>query len=155
MGEEPRASANGRRWFARGFFQRKSHYDLKATSVQNDTDNGRRWSVIPPRSSERGILTFSREKRVFPARMERMRRMMHKSEEIDQFQMLEDKVDSLIKMVTAMKRERESLLEKIHIQEEKIANLASEAEALKATRDKAKQSILSLLEKIEQIEIKA
>ena len=95
------------------------------------------------------------EKRVYPSRMESMRRMMHKSEEIDQFQMLEDKVDSLIKMATAMKRERESLLEKIHIQEEKIANLASEAEALKATRDKAKQRILSLLEKIEQIEIKA
>ena len=95
------------------------------------------------------------EKRVYPFRMESMRRMMHKSEEIDQFQMLEDKVDSLIKMVTTMKRERESLLEKIHIQEEKIAHLASEAEALKATRDKAKQRILSLLEKIEQIEIKA
>ena len=95
------------------------------------------------------------EKRVLPARMESMRRIMHKSEETDQFQMLEDKVDSLIKMAAAMKRERESLLEKIHIQEEKIADLASEAEALKAARDKAKQRILSLLEKIEQIEIKA
>jgi uncharacterized coiled-coil DUF342 family protein len=84
-----------------------------------------------------------------------MRRMMHKNEETDQFQMLEDKVDSLIKMAAAMKRERESLLEKIHIQEEKIADLASEAEALKAARDKAKQRILSLLEKIEQIEIQA
>ncbi len=80
---------------------------------------------------------------------------MAKSEEIDQFQMLEEKVDSLIKMVIAFKRERESLLEKIHIQEEKIADLADEAEALKATRDKAKQRILSLLEKIEQIDVKA
>ncbi len=80
---------------------------------------------------------------------------MHKGEEIDQFQMLEEKVDSLIKMVTGMRRERESLLEKIHIQEEKIADLTGEAEALKATRDKAKQRILSLLEKIEQIEVKA
>jgi septal ring factor EnvC (AmiA/AmiB activator) len=110
-----------------------------------------------------GFFTLERmsEKRVYPLRgayplrMESMRRMMHKSEEIDQFQMLEDKVDSLIKMVTAIKRERESLLEKVHIQEEKIAHLASEAEALKATRDKTKQRILSLLEKIEQIEIKA
>jgi len=59
--EEPRASANGRRWSARGFFQRKSQYDLKATSVQNYTANGRRWSAIPPRSSERGILAFSRD----------------------------------------------------------------------------------------------
>jgi septal ring factor EnvC (AmiA/AmiB activator) len=87
--------------------------------------------------------------------MESMRRMMHKGEEIDQFQMLEEKVDSLIKMVTGMKRERESLLEKIHIQEEKLADLTREAEALKATRDKAKQRIFSLLEKIEQIEVKA
>ena len=81
--------------------------------------------------------------------------MMHKGEENDQFQVLEEKVDSLIRMVTAVKRERESLLEKIHIQEEKIADLSSEAEALKAARDKAKQRILSLLEKIEQIEVKA
>ena len=80
---------------------------------------------------------------------------MHKSEEIDQFQMLEDKVDSLIKMVAVMRRERESMLEKIHIQEEKIADLATEAEALKAGRDKAKQRILSLLEKMEQLEVKA
>jgi len=47
-GEEPRASA-------RGFFQRKSQYDSKATSVQN-------YTAIPPRSSERGILAFSRER---------------------------------------------------------------------------------------------
>jgi FtsZ-binding cell division protein ZapB len=87
--------------------------------------------------------------------MHSTRRIMHKSEEIDQFQTLEDKVDSLIKMVIAMKRERESLLEKTHIQEEKIADLVSEAEALKASRDKAKQKILSLLEKMEQIEVKA
>jgi hypothetical protein len=45
--EEPRASP-------RGLFQRKSQYDLKATSVQN-------YTAIPPRSSERGILAFSRE----------------------------------------------------------------------------------------------
>ena len=45
--EEPRASA-------RGFFQRKSQYDLKANGVLNHT-------AIPHRSSERGILAFSRE----------------------------------------------------------------------------------------------
>ena len=59
--EEPRASANGRRWSARGFFQRKSQYDLKGNGVRNHTANGRRWSAIPPNSSERGILAFSRE----------------------------------------------------------------------------------------------
>jgi FtsZ-binding cell division protein ZapB len=109
----------------------------------------------PCRSTGFFTLGGMSENGVQPLGIESMRSIMHKSEEIDQFQMLEDKVDSLIKMVTAMKRERESLLEKIHIQEEKITNLAGEAEALKATRDKAKQKILSLLEKMEQIEIKA
>jgi septal ring factor EnvC (AmiA/AmiB activator) len=83
------------------------------------------------------------------------RSAMQRVEEIDQFQELEEKVDSFIRMVTTVKRERESMLEKLHIQEEKIADLASEVEALKATRDKVKQRILSLLEKMEQLEIKA
>ncbi len=80
---------------------------------------------------------------------------MHKGEEIDQFQMLEEKVDSLIRIVADMKREKESLLEKTHIQEGKISNLSSEVEALKATRDKAKQRIVALLERIEQLDVRA
>jgi septal ring factor EnvC (AmiA/AmiB activator) len=80
---------------------------------------------------------------------------MQRGDELDQFQVLEEKVDSLIRMVTGVKRERESMLEKLHIQEEKIADLASEVEALRANRDKAKQRILSLLERLEQLEVKA
>jgi septal ring factor EnvC (AmiA/AmiB activator) len=80
---------------------------------------------------------------------------MQRGDEIDQFQVLEEKVDSLIRMVTGVKRERESMLEKLHIQEEKIADLSSEVEALRANRDKAKQRILSLLERLEQLEVKA
>ena len=63
--EEARASATCAS--ARGFFQRKSQYDLKGNGVRNHTANGRRWSAIPPSSSERlrlsgrGILAFSRE----------------------------------------------------------------------------------------------
>ncbi|MGD2124617.1 MAG: hypothetical protein PVG99_00965 [Desulfobacteraceae bacterium] len=78
---------------------------------------------------------------------------MQKAQETDQFLVLEEKVDSLIKFVSAFKREKESLLEKIHIQEERIADLTGELETLKASRDKAKQRILSLLEKIEQLDI--
>ena len=40
---------------ARRFFQRKSQYDLKANAVRNH-------KATPPRSSERGILAFSRDK---------------------------------------------------------------------------------------------
>lgn len=78
---------------------------------------------------------------------------MFKTEEMDQFQVLEAKVDSLIKFANSLKKEKESLLEKVHIQEGKIADLISELETLKGSRDKAKQRVLSLLEKLEQIEI--
>ena len=52
-----------------------------------------------------------------------------------------------------IKREKEPLVEKINIQEEKIADLTKEVEHLKGIRYKAKQSIVSLLEKIEQLEV--
>ena len=78
---------------------------------------------------------------------------MLKTEEMDQFQVLEAKVDSLIKFTHSLKKEKESLLEKLHIQEGKIADLTGELETLKGSRDKAKQRVLSLLEKLEQIEI--
>ena len=78
---------------------------------------------------------------------------MFKTEEMDQFQVLEAKVDSLIKFTHSLKKEKESLLEKLHIQEEKSADLTGELEALKSSRDKAKQRVLSLLEKLEQIEV--
>jgi hypothetical protein len=78
---------------------------------------------------------------------------MFRTEEMDQFQVLEAKVDSLIKFAHSLKKEKESLLEKLHIQEGKIADLISELETLKDSRDKAKQRVLSLLEKLEQIEV--
>jgi hypothetical protein len=52
--KKPIASANGRRWSARGFFYRKSHFDLRAVWIQTPV-------AIHPGSSEPGILAFSRE----------------------------------------------------------------------------------------------
>jgi hypothetical protein len=78
---------------------------------------------------------------------------MHRGDEKDQFEILEAKVDSLIRFADSLKKERESLLEKVQIQEEKIADLGSEVDNLKAARDKAKQRIVSLLEKLDQIDI--
>lgn len=74
------------------------------------------------------------------------------SEETDQFQLLEEKIDKLITTIKGLKAERESLNEKVHIQEEKLNDLTREVEGLKTGRDKARQRIVSLLEKIEQIE---
>ena len=76
---------------------------------------------------------------------------LNSEEGVDQFQLLEDKIDNLIEMIKTLKREKESFAEKFQIQEEKLADLTKEVEGLKSGRDKAKQRILSLLEKMEQI----
>jgi len=78
---------------------------------------------------------------------------MEKGEEIDQFQLLEEKVNSLISLIGSLREEKESLNGKITVQEEKIAGLTTELEQLKAVRDNAKKRVVSLLEKIEQLEM--
>jgi len=74
------------------------------------------------------------------------------SEETDQFQLLEEKIDKLITTIKGLKTEKESLNEKLQIQEEKLTDLTREVEGLKSGRDKARKRIVSLLEKIEQID---
>ena len=76
---------------------------------------------------------------------------LNSEEGVDQFQLLEDKIDNLIEMIKSLKKEKESFAEKFQIQEEKLTDLAKEVDHLKSGRDKAKQRILSLLEKMEQI----
>jgi hypothetical protein len=77
---------------------------------------------------------------------------LNSEEGVDQFQLLEDKIDNLIEMIKSQKKEKESFAEKFQIQEEKLTDLAKEVDRLKSGRDKAKQRILSLLEKMEQID---
>ena len=76
---------------------------------------------------------------------------LNSEEEVDQFQLLEDKIDNLIEIIKSLKKEKESFTEKFQIQEEKLTDLTREVEGLKSSRDKAKQRILSLLEKMEQV----
>ena len=78
---------------------------------------------------------------------------MKRDGELDQFQLLEERVDSLIQFIEAFKKEKESSTEKIRIHEEKIADLTGDIEFLKGARDRAKQMISSLLAKIEQLEL--
>ncbi len=82
-----------------------------------------------------------------------MGEFMDTAGEIDQFQLLEEKIDNLIEFITVLKKEKESIAEKTQIQEEKIADLNRQLESLKAGRDSARQRIVSLLEKIENITI--
>ena len=74
---------------------------------------------------------------------------MEKGEEIDQFGILEKKVESLIQYVSSFQKEKEALTEKIHIMEEKITDMGAELERLRSARDQAKRRIVTLLEKIE------
>ena len=78
---------------------------------------------------------------------------METGEELDQFHVLEEKLDALIGYVQTLKKEKDTLAEKVQIQEEKIADLNTEIESLRSARDQAKQKIISLLEKIEQVSV--
>jgi FtsZ-binding cell division protein ZapB len=78
---------------------------------------------------------------------------MMMGEEMDQFQLLEQKIDGLLELVGSLRKEKTALAEKTQIQEERLRDLAEEVETLKTARDKARQRILSLLDKIEKVEI--
>jgi chromosome segregation ATPase len=78
---------------------------------------------------------------------------MEKGEELDQFQLLEEKLDNLIGYVDSLKKEKEALAEKVQINDNKIADLTGEIEILRSARDQAKQRIISLLEKIDQVNV--
>ncbi len=85
---------------------------------------------------------------------------MNETGDVDQFQLLEEKIDSLIVLVTDLRNEKEDLrnekerlAEKVQIQERKITELTEQAGDLDANRDRVKQRIVSLLEKIKQVDI--
>lgn len=78
---------------------------------------------------------------------------MSAADEMDQFQVLEDKIDALIELVGALKREKESLAEKAQIQEERLADLNGQVDSLRRAKDQARQRIVKLLEKIENIAV--
>jgi uncharacterized coiled-coil DUF342 family protein len=78
---------------------------------------------------------------------------MMMAEEMDQFQLLEQKIDGLLELVGSLRKEKTALSEKTQIQEERMRDLAEEVETLKTARDKARQRILTLLDKIDKVEI--
>ena len=78
---------------------------------------------------------------------------MERDGELNHFQLLEKRVDSLIQFIEAFKKEKESSIERFRIQEEKIADLKGDIELLLRARDRAKQMISSLLTKIEKLEL--
>jgi FtsZ-binding cell division protein ZapB len=74
------------------------------------------------------------------------------NEEIDQFKILEDKIDKLIDYIMALKKEKEALAAKNQTQEERLADLTDQLENSRTATDGVKQRIAGLLEKMEQID---
>ena len=73
--------------------------------------------------------------------------------DMEQFNLLEEKIDSLIQIIQSLKEEKTQYLSRIDSQEKRIEELSGEIEKLHEARDTAKEKIISLLQKIEQIEI--
>jgi hypothetical protein len=78
---------------------------------------------------------------------------MNETGDVDQFQLLEEKIDSLIGLITDLRKEKELLAEQVQIQEEALADLTEQMGNLNKNKERVKQRIVSLLEKMNQIDV--
>ena len=67
----------------------------------------------------------------------------------DQFQLVEQKIRSLIELTEALKQEKAYLVEKLRVQEEALDTLSKEVISLRAEREQEKHRILTLLKRAE------
>ncbi len=74
-------------------------------------------------------------------------------DDLEQFSILEQKVESLISLVSSLKEEKIDLEKKVQDQGERISSFANEIDKLKADKDLVKKRIITLLEKIEKINL--
>jgi FtsZ-binding cell division protein ZapB len=72
--------------------------------------------------------------------------------EIEQFVLLEQKVESLISAVSSLNEQKLVLERKLRTQQEDLGTLRSEIDTLKADRDVVQKRIASLLERITECE---
>ena len=68
-----------------------------------------------------------------------------------QFNLLEQKIRSLIELAAALKQEKVDLLEKLRVRDETLDTLSKEVESLRAEREKEEHRILALIEKTDTI----
>jgi len=71
--------------------------------------------------------------------------------DLEQLDILERKIDELLGMLEAFKKENEVLREKVQIQEGKIADLNSQLEALRTAKENARMKLIALLERLEKV----
>ena len=78
---------------------------------------------------------------------------MATEDQAGQFQLLEDRVDALIRLVESLRSEKAGLSGQVSAQEKRLSDLSTEVEQLKEASDEARRRIAALLEKIERLEI--
>ena len=78
---------------------------------------------------------------------------MAAQDQTDQFQLLEDRVDALMKLVESLRSEKVDLSEQISTQEKRVSDLSAEVEQMRGASDEARRRIAALLEKIERLEL--
>jgi len=74
-------------------------------------------------------------------------------DELNQFGLLEEKIESLISLVGSLNEEKDNLERNIHGQEKKIDSLTKEIETLEIDRDVIRKRIATLLEKINEFTV--
>lgn len=74
-------------------------------------------------------------------------------DELNQFGLLEQKVEFIISLVNSLKEEKVNIEKNLESQEEKIDSLTREIEVLKADRDLVRKRIATLLERIEEFNL--
>ncbi len=70
--------------------------------------------------------------------------------ELNQFGLLEQRIESIVSLASCLKEEKVNLEGKLQSQEEKIDSLIDEIEMLKTDKGLIRKRIVSLLEKIEE-----
>lgn len=74
-------------------------------------------------------------------------------EEIEQFELLEQRVETLISALGSLNEKKMMLERTARTQEEELGTLRSEIDTLRADRDVVQKRIASLLEKIAECEV--
>jgi FtsZ-binding cell division protein ZapB len=73
------------------------------------------------------------------------------SDELDQFELLEQRVESLISLVSSLKEENAALERQVQEAGEKLRSLEKEMEGLRADREAVRERIAALLRRIEEL----
>lgn len=71
--------------------------------------------------------------------------------DLGEMQILRDKIQALIRSIDELRRERQSMAERLRLREKQLLELKQKCELYERTRKEAYQRITAIIEKIEAI----